>query len=418
MTPVSNAKPSEGAVCAAPGTWFDPSDGKPRVFGDLLADLSKRPVILLGETHTSAEDHRWQLQVLAALFARTPNMMIGFEAFPRRLQSVLDKWVAGELSREQFLRDGEWEDVWGFPPDLYMPLFHFARMNRIPMLALNVERGLVSRVGREGWDAVPADAREGIGSPAPPSGEYRDSLARVFAQHKVAREKQAAEDKDPGENADSSASPLPDPDDPAFNNFVAAQLTWDRAMAEAISAAHREDQTRPVAAIVGRGHVDYGYGIAHQLADLGIGDPALLATWNTDRDCADLMSDAGVPIADALFAIAEEDETANPRKPRGPRLGVLLSAGEGGVRIDGVVEQSVAERAGIWKGDIVRQAAGRQVAKPGDLATTIRATPHGTWLPLVVERDGKRLELVAKFPARPHPPMAGPSPHRKKSAGE
>ena len=58
-------------------------------------------------------------------------------------------------------------------------LFDRARLNRIRMIALNIDRGLVSRVGRDGWAAVPADAREGLSNPAPASPGYLRELAGV-----------------------------------------------------------------------------------------------------------------------------------------------------------------------------------------------------------------------------------------------
>ena len=51
------------------------------------------------------------------------------------------------------------------------------------MLALNVDRSLVVEVGREGWAAIPSDARQGLGDPAPPSRTYRKRLAGHFRAH-------------------------------------------------------------------------------------------------------------------------------------------------------------------------------------------------------------------------------------------
>src|SRR5262245_29654498 len=166
---VSLAAAQAGAqtnACSTYGTWIDGTgnaiDGK-----DLVRDLASRSaVVLLGESHTSPDHHAWQMQTVAALRGRTDNMVLGFESFPRRLQGVLDDWVAGKLSAEAFLNAVGWRRVGGYDSALYMPLFQFARLNRIPMVALNVERSLVSRVGREGWAAVPPDAREGLTDPA------------------------------------------------------------------------------------------------------------------------------------------------------------------------------------------------------------------------------------------------------------
>jgi uncharacterized iron-regulated protein len=124
----------------------------------VLNAMAQRDVVLLGETHDDAGHHRRQLQSLAALLERRPDMVIGFEMIPRRVQPVLDRWVAGELTAKEFLEQSEWDKNWNMPAGLYLPLFEFARINRIPMLALNIERTLSRKIGEKGWDAVPACA--------------------------------------------------------------------------------------------------------------------------------------------------------------------------------------------------------------------------------------------------------------------
>ena len=47
------------------------------------------------------------------------------EMFPRRLQPVLDRWVAGGLSEAEFLKQAEWDRVWHYDPQLYLPILHF-----------------------------------------------------------------------------------------------------------------------------------------------------------------------------------------------------------------------------------------------------------------------------------------------------
>ena len=115
---------------------------------EIVARAAGQSVVLLGETHVNREHHRWQLQMLAALHAVRPDMVIGFEMFPRRVQKVLDQWVAGELSESAFLRAAEWDMVWRTDASLYLPLFHFARMNRIPMQALNIDTRLRKQVSK------------------------------------------------------------------------------------------------------------------------------------------------------------------------------------------------------------------------------------------------------------------------------
>jgi uncharacterized iron-regulated protein len=243
------------------------------------ATLADHAVVLLGESHDDAEHHRWQLRTVEALYARRPGMALGFEMFPRAAQPVLDRWAAGGLDEAAFLRDVDWPKVWGYDPELYLPLFRFARDHRVRMLALNVDRAVVRRVSQQGLAAVPRDEREGVGDPAPASSAYRDRLLAAFGQHQH------------GEVADAAS--------PAFQRFVDAQLLWDRAMAEGIAAAVRSG--RPlVVGIMGRGHVEHGDGVARQLADLGTGDVATALPWPADGSRPPLDPD----VADVVYGVA------------------------------------------------------------------------------------------------------------------
>jgi len=60
-------------------------------------------------------------------------------------------------------------------------LLHFARLNRVPMIALNIDRELVSKVGQQGWQSLDQEQRMGLSDPAPASEDYRRSLAQLYA---------------------------------------------------------------------------------------------------------------------------------------------------------------------------------------------------------------------------------------------
>lgn len=361
------------SVCATPGRWIDPANHATIEHSRLLTELAERRVVLLGERHDSAEHHRWQLHTLAALHGRHPDMAIGFEAFPRTMQPVLARWVAGELTTDAFLEAVEWSRVWGFDADLYLPLFHFARQHRLPMLALNVDRRLVAAVGREGFAGVAPADREGVSAPAPPPPAYRQSLAQVFA-HK----------------SQHSGDPSETLSDPAFQRFVEAQLTWDRAMAEAIASAKNSDEDRLVVGIIGRGHLENRWGVPHQLAALGIADAAVLLPVAASEECADIVPG----VADAVFVVDPDGDSP----PRRPRLGVMIENADGGARVTEVVSGSVAEATGIQVRDVIVEAAGRPVADSGDLIATVERQAPGTWLPLQVRREGATIDRVARFP--------------------
>lgn len=272
-----------------PGTWLCGQTGAPLDHAELMGRLARRQVVLLGETHDIAEIHRWQLHVAVALHVLRPNIAIGFEMFPRRVQPVLDEWIEGQLTTETFLERVEWGIVWGFPPEIYLPLFHFCRQHRVPMLALNCRRALVTEVGRGGWDAIPEADRDGL-TPARPAGEaHRRHLFSLVGGGRTG---------------------ATDPTDARFDRFVRAQQTWDRAFACNIARAIAGASDPPlVVGIIGRGHMEYGFGTPEQLADLGIADTAVLLTGTSPT----LDLQAARPIADAVFRLDEVEPPAARR---------------------------------------------------------------------------------------------------------
>lgn len=248
----------------------------------LFADLARAQTVLLGERHDRADIHRWQLHTAAGLAAHRPIVM-GFEMFPARLDPVLADWVAGRIgSEDAFLTRAEWGSVWGFPPELYLPLFRFCREAGVPMLGLNVRRGLVRAVGAGGWEAVPEDEREGL-TPAKPSPvAYRRFIFDLAGGG-------------PGRRAQG-------PGDPAFDRFVRAQEVWDRAFATHIARAARGPGNPLVVGIIGMGHLQFGGGVPWQLADLGIADTRVLIPHDPGARPAPGAADAAFALPPALEA--------------------------------------------------------------------------------------------------------------------
>lgn len=373
-------------ACLDPAAWSTLDGAKPRAASapTLLAAMAKRDVVLLGEHHDDDDHHRWQVQALAALQAQRPDMVIGFEMFPRRVQPALDRWVAGELTVKQFLEESDWDKVWKVPAELYLPLFQFARINRIPMVALNVDPQLNRAIVAKGWDGVPEAEREGVGRAAAPSEAYRESLFKVYREHLAMR------------NKDEAAKVKKN--DRAFRRFVESQTTWDRAMAEALARYVAADPKAPqplVVGVMGSGHISFGHGVPHQLRDLGIKNIGTLLPVAADTDCSDLQ--AG--LADAVFALPKTAPAATAPEP--PRLGVLLEEGEDGVRIAEVMADSLAEKSGLKSGDRLVEVGGKPAKKVQPVSASIRRQPGGSWLPMRVRRGEETFEVVVKFPALP-----------------
>jgi uncharacterized iron-regulated protein len=309
---------------------------------------------------------------VAALAALRPGMTLGFEAFPRRVQPVLDRWVAGEFTEQEFLKAVDWPKVWGYDAAHYLPLFHFARLNRIPMIALNVEPSLPRSVGERGLQAVPAEAREGIHRVAPPGEAYLEKLFSAYVEH-----------------PDKSRATRQDAE---FRRFVEAQQVWDRAMAQAIAERLAREPGALVVGIMGSGHVSDGHGVPHQLRDLKVERVASLVPLSTEEECRKLP--AG--FATAVFAVPPSRE-----KPAKPRLGISVETTPNGVRVASVMAGSLAQATGLRQGDILSEVAGTSPRQAGEIRPIVDSVAPGTWLPLKVLREAQTLELVVRFPREP-----------------
>jgi uncharacterized iron-regulated protein len=395
-SPPGGSAAQQAPACSAYGTWIDVRSGRTLDREGLFRYLaSRRSVVLLGESHDDVGHHLWQLYTVSALHGRGANLVIGLEAFPRRLQPVLNDWVENKLTDEAFLKASEWQQVWGYDAALYMPLFQFARMNRIPMIALNVDWKLVSQVGHMGWENVPVAEREGLSDPAPASIAYLRRLAGAYLMKKTVphgitdHPRQAPSLPESDEAALGRAMK-----EPEFKSFVEAQLTWDRAMAEALAQARENFGNAVVVGILGIGHVAGGYGVPHQLRALGIREPSSLIPTTVDTACALI----GTGVSDAIFTLPHRNEVPSSALAQ---LGVSLDERDGIPRINRVVNDSVAETAGLKAGDEVAWAAGLEMRKAEDLVEVVTRQPPGTWLPLSIRRDGQEIDIVAQFPARP-----------------
>jgi uncharacterized iron-regulated protein len=250
-------------------SWLDPDTGALIPHDELMAEMAQNRVVLLGETHDHYDVHRWQLHVMAALHGRNPNMVVGFEMFPRSTQPILDEWTAGDLSEEAFLAKVDWKKVWGFPPELYLPIFRFCREMGIRMIALNCYRELVSRVGKEGWDAIAEEDRDGLTPAKPATDAYRDYLFSLVSGPDGIFQQQTDEAK------------------ARKDRFTRAQQTWDRAFACNIAKTQTGDNPPLVIGIIGRGHLEFGHGTPYQLDDLGIDKVSVLLPSGGDSGTRD-----------------------------------------------------------------------------------------------------------------------------------
>lgn len=214
---------------------------------EILEALTAAQIIYLGETHDRPEDRQAQLEILTALYRENPKMAIGLEMFQRPFQGVLDDYLAGKITEAQLVEQSEYDRRWGFPWESYAPLLRFAKEHQLPVLAMNVPSEVTRKVAREGLDSLTPEEQQLI----PPASEihtdnaeYRQLLQSVFDAHASSGQGNST----------------------GFDRFFTAQVLWDETMADSIAQYHQAYPQTRIVAIVGRGHVVYGYGIPSRVA--------------------------------------------------------------------------------------------------------------------------------------------------------
>ncbi|MBF0193260.1 MAG: ChaN family lipoprotein [Magnetococcales bacterium] len=318
--------------------------------------LNKRQVVLVGETHDNVHHHKVQLKIIKALHKRHKNIVIGLEMFPRHLQPILDRWVADELTRKDFLEAVDWDNIWGFDANLYMEILRFARDNQVPLLAMNIKREIVKEVRLKGVDGVDESIRHKLPKIAPASREYTLILKDVFDSHPM-------------------MSKLGD-----FKNFVQAQQVWDGVMATQISEWLGHNPYGLVIGLTGSGHISYGHGIPHQLKSQGIDNIATVLPWNIDQDWPDQT------IAYYAWGV--------PKPPPPPvRFGIFLEDIDQEVYIKSVMEGSLAAKHGLKPEDEITHLNGQKITSSKRLVWLTKRLEWGTTAILDIVREGEEIKI-------------------------
>lgn len=233
VTPKMNATPSP-AETQRPETIISGSTGQPVSFDVMLADLLTVPVVYVGEKHTSAAHHAFQLRLIRALHSRFPQLTVALEMFDRSYQDVLDLWSAGKLDEDDFLRRSHWYANWRFDYALYRDILEYAREHRLRLVALNLPFNIPPKIRAGGLEHLstyekgflPVEVDTTIAA-------HREYAQRVFGMHEF------------------KASVR-------FEDFYLAQCVWEDVMAESVAAGLGDGR---MVVLAGNGHIQYKYGI-------------------------------------------------------------------------------------------------------------------------------------------------------------
>lgn len=128
------------------------SDKKPAELAEVVKSVEGADVVFIGEGHDNPQHHKAELDIIRSLHAKKIPLAIGLEMFTPEDQQSLDDWTAGKMDEERFM--AIYSRNWSFAWPLYRDLFIFARENRIPLVALNIPKAVMSKVVAQGAKAL------------------------------------------------------------------------------------------------------------------------------------------------------------------------------------------------------------------------------------------------------------------------
>lgn len=325
---------------------------KRKSFESIMDSLASSRVVYVGETHVNQADHLLQLRVVRAMHKRYPDLAIGMEMFNKSAQEALDKYVNGELEEREFISESSYFKNWGYDYRLYRDIMVFARRNGLPVVALNLDKEIVSNTFRKGGiSGLSEEEKEGLpeerdlGLPG-----YQERLGRAFASH-----------SGPHFSADKMV------------HFIQAQALWDETMAESVADYLKENPEKKMIVLVGSGHVYKDTGMPPRVARRIDVEQAVVVNVK-ENDLEEEAADYAFfspPIARKLS----------------PLLGVMLKEGDEGMIIAGFSHgHSGAGDAGLKEKDIILSVDGETIKTIDDIKLSLLYRNYGDLITVTVKR--------------------------------
>ena len=310
--------------------------------------------------------------VLASFVDQGKPVALGVEWFQRPFQSVVNRYIAGEISEVELLRGTEYFKRWGFDYRHYRALMRYAREHKIPVIAMNAAKEVTDAVMMQGLKNVSSS----IKSQLPQSydfdiGDYRKALEKIFGQH---------------DHAEASG-------DDGVDRFMQVQMTWDETMAESVARYMQQNPSSHIVVLAGRGHV-HEAGIPSRVTRRVGGRSLIINSYQADS-----------PFNEADYWVLQEDI----KLPKKGLMAVGLTDAQHGVEVTSIAPYSKAAEAGMKLGDRIVAINSTTINDFIDVKMALMdAAPGDQVRALALRREGDQevslplqLSLVDP-PAEPH----------------
>ncbi|MEW6012849.1 MAG: ChaN family lipoprotein [Elusimicrobiota bacterium] len=210
--------------------------------------IKKADILYVGEQHDQKGSHEIQLEVIKTLYSKKGDKIcVGFEMLNKTLQPILDEYINGNISEEEFLSKIDWKKEWGFDYNLYKPIFDFIKEKKLKALALNIPRKIVSKVARGGLESLTEEEKKLIAREIKitDNKKYIDYLKETFSGH--------------GDNPMNKIM--------TFENYLLSMAVWNETMGEGVSDFLNKNKDYSFVVIAGNGHIMYNAAIPRSVKE-------------------------------------------------------------------------------------------------------------------------------------------------------
>ena len=369
---IGNPKLKDKIMEVAVGAVISGETGASVDFERMIREMRTARIIHVGETHNSMPMHELQFQVIRALYAQDRHLAVGLEMLPVTVQETLNKWTAGILTKDEFIREVSWYVNWNFNFGYYEKIFDFAREHRLPVYALNIPREIITKIRMRGWDTLTEGERALIPSaPDLSNADHRALIRAVFESSDLPPQMKGAGL------------------DMVFEGLYRSQSAWDEVMgANAVRGA--ESEGRRVVVCAGSGHLLYNLGLnrrAHEKSKLPFKTVIAVVVPAGKKSLP--VSRA---IGDYVFGLPEEP------KPAFPTIGLSFKKVDNleNLVIDAKPTDGAASRAEFEKGDVVLSVDGKGYTDINEIRMELAKLRCGGEVKFKVLRAGQVKDVSLK----------------------
>ncbi len=237
--------------------------GQPSSLDEILKSLENVDVVFLGEFHDDAIAHAIQLEIFKRAieqYGAKRRVTLSLEMFERDVQTVLNEYLAGQISENHFLLSSR---PWPRYKDDYRPLVELAKEKKLDVVAANAPRRYVNMVSRNGREAVNTLSPLAKTWLAPlPFAEPSEAYSKKFKALM-------------GSSAEASMG---------LDKILSSQSLWDATMAHSVAESLKKNRGSLVVHLNGGFHTEMRLGTVEHFLKYRKNGRAVVVTMRYEDD--------------------------------------------------------------------------------------------------------------------------------------